>query len=167
MNQPTNALDLDGDRFGRVVRRDRSRSGKSYWLCACDCGTTKVVAGQSLVRAKARSCGCLRRELQSARMTTHGKSGSPEYRAYENAKTRCTNANVRSFADYGAKGVEFRFASFAEWYLELGPRPGAHFSVDRVDTTGHYESGNVRWATAIEQASNKRCPCEFCPGHSP
>ena len=50
--------------------------------------------------------------------------------------------------------VEFRFTSFEQWFEELGPRPEG-MSVDRIDPTGHYEPGNVRWATAAEQARNR------------
>ena len=50
--------------------------------------------------------------------------------------------------------VEFRFLSFDEFFAELGPRPEGH-SVDRIDPLGHYEPGNVRWATVLEQAANR------------
>lgn len=29
-------------------------------------------------------------------------------------------------------------------------------SIDRIDNDGHYETGNIRWATADEQSRNKR-----------
>jgi len=50
--------------------------------------------------------------------------------------------------------VEFRFASFDEFFAELGPRPEG-CSVDRINPLGHYEPGNVRWATVLEQAANR------------
>lgn len=76
------------------------------------------------------------------------------------AKQRCTNPNSNAFADYGGRGIEFRFPTvraFAEWVLyNLGPKPSLLHSLDRVDNNRHYEPGNLRWATRQEQARNKR-----------
>ena len=34
--------------------------------------------------------------------------------------------------------------------------------LDRIDNDGHYETGNVRWSTKLEQARNRRCDnCEI------
>jgi hypothetical protein len=93
--------------------------------------------------------------------TTHGLSYSPEYMAYQNAQQHCTNPKAAKYANYGGRGIEFRFTSFEQWYAELGPRPvtpvgRSVYSVDRKNVNGHYEPGNVRWATKSEQGFNKR-----------
>lgn len=59
--------DLTGKRFGRlvVISRDEEMSKKhhrSYWLCLCDCGKKKIIAGLSLSNGATKSCGCLRNE---------------------------------------------------------------------------------------------------------
>ena len=55
----------------------------------------------------------------------------------------------------GAYGhVEFRFESYDQFLAELGSRPDG-MSLDRIDPMGHYEPGNVRWATLLEQAQNR------------
>lgn len=38
----------------------------------------------------------------------------------------------------------------------IGLRPTPKHTLDRIDVNGNYEPGNVRWATWIEQACNKR-----------
>lgn len=70
------AKDLSGQRFGRlvVIRRYgtyKTPSGewpKPVWLCRCDCGTEIAVRGTNLSSGATRSCGCLSREMASARM---------------------------------------------------------------------------------------------------
>jgi hypothetical protein len=92
------------------------------------------------------------------------KFGSDEVRRLSftgaGAKQRCTNPNCHMFADYGGRGIEFRFPTvraFAQWVLEnIGPKPSDAHSIDRIDNSRHYEPGNLRWATRSEQARNKR-----------
>lgn len=63
----------------------------------------------------------------------------------------------------------FKFASLREFVLEIGIRPSDFHSVDRICPWDVYVSGNVRWATRAEQASNKRsnhaqCGRDGCQG---
>jgi hypothetical protein len=80
---------------------------------------------------------------------------TPEYAAYINAKGRCNNSRHKQYADYGGRGIQFRFTSFEDFYSELGKRPEG-LSLDRVNNDGHYEPGNVKWSTASEQGFNRR-----------
>lgn len=73
------------------------------------------------------------------------------YKSYERAKRRCRQGAVHHAA---YANVEFRFKNFEEFFAELGPRPEG-CSIDRINPLGHYEPGNVRWATVLEQAQNR------------
>lgn len=158
---------LVGQRFGRLlVQRLSHVNVRSFWECLCDCGAVKVVALDHLTGKSATvSCGCHRREAIAAALTRHGMAGSggkrsPEYRSWAHAKERCTNPNVNGWHYYGGRGVrmcEEWLADFTAFYEHIGPRPTPKHSVDRINVNGHYEPGNVRWATAHEQARNKQC----------
>jgi hypothetical protein len=39
------AIDITGQKFGKLLALSKapSRSGKTYWLCQCDCGNLKEV----------------------------------------------------------------------------------------------------------------------------
>ena len=53
-------IDRTGQRFGKltVVERDRSRSGKVFWICRCDCGNVKSVESYKLKTGNTTSGGC-------------------------------------------------------------------------------------------------------------
>lgn len=89
---------------------------------------------------------------------THGLYLSREYCSWDKAKQRCTNPENDRWDDYGGRGIRFCdewMNNFAAFYAYLGPRP-AGCTLDRIDVNGHYEPGNVRWATRAEQYSNQR-----------
>lgn len=157
----TRRLELMGRRFGRlkvVGLEGKNKHGNYLWRTVCDCGVVKIIAGTFLVREQepTRSCGCLRRELGRASLTTHGESYLSGHSSFRAAKQRCSQTSNNRYADYGGRGIEFRFQNFAEFIKELGPKPSPKHSLDRIDVDGHYEPGNVRWATALEQNRNQR-----------
>lgn len=55
------ALDLTGQKFGKLtaISKAKSKSGKTYWLCKCECGNLKEIQTSHLVNHSIQSCGCL------------------------------------------------------------------------------------------------------------
>ena len=54
--------DLTGKRYGRLTvisREKNNNSGRTCWLCKCDCGNSSVVTTHELNAGKTKSCGCL------------------------------------------------------------------------------------------------------------
>jgi hypothetical protein len=140
----------------------KDKWNKAIWLCACDCGNLTFVALTDVTRkTKAtKSCGCLNKELVTARSYKHGHARRglkpAEYDAFVMMKQRCTNPAVDGFKYYGGRGIKFKFTSFKQFYDEVGDKPSANHSIDRIKNDGHYEVGNVKWSTASEQAYNRR-----------
>lgn len=58
------ALDLAGQRFGRltVIEKTHNAKGKLQWHCMCDCGGESFVESNRLLKGITTSCGCLRKE---------------------------------------------------------------------------------------------------------
>lgn len=150
-------IDLSNRRFGRLraCRVFDRRKTKRRWLCECDCGHEAIVVSGQLLSGHTRSCGCILRDARARGRVTHQQSGSREYRIWGNIRQRCLNPRCPSWKDYGGRGIELRFPDFESFLGCLGRCPPG-MSVDRIDTDGHYEPGNVRWATPNDQARNTR-----------
>ena len=156
---PMRIIDLSGRRFGRLVVQTRtiSLNHKATWICLCDCGNTHTVRSGTLLKGEVRSCGCFQRETRGQHRRTHGASRTSVYRTWTVAKGRCYNPTDPHYDRYGARGIQMCDAwrqSFQAFFAAVGPRP-PHTSLDRINNDGHYEPGNVRWATAKQQGRNQ------------
>ena len=84
---------------------------------------------------------------------------TPEYVAWALLRQRCNNPNNPRFSSYGGRGItvcEEWDVSFSAFLRDLGRRPSAKHSIDRINNDGNYEPRNCRWATRKQQSENRR-----------
>jgi hypothetical protein len=165
----------------RVPRADRPGRGERGARLRCDCGTIYDALLSHLLAGNVLSCGCQRRDRASERLRqargyeggyqlppTNGLGNHPLYHVWRGMLDRCENHRNNRYHRYGARGIKVceRWHDIALFVQdierEIGVKParcpecGGRYSLDRINNDRGYEPGNVRWATASEQNSNKK-----------
>ena len=155
-------LDLTGQRFGRLVVAEIRvpRVGPhTQWNCDCDCGRKTAATTGHLRSGHTQSCGCLQRARARKAATKHGKCYTPMYVIWAGIRQRCRDTGCPAYRYYGGRGIRVceRWLNSVDAFIaDMGPRPSARHSVDRIDNDGDYTPENCRWATDEVQNRDKR-----------
>lgn len=146
-----------GRRFGWVVvtsaerRYTRPNWRGAYVQTRCTgCGAEAWTYWSNLSRGKTNGCQACSQPRQIPKWLD---------RRLTAAKSRCTNPNDPQWHNYGGRGIEFRFEGVTTaglWIVENLGLADTKMEIDRIDVNGHYEAGNLRWATRKQQNWNKR-----------
>ena len=156
--------DLVGKRFGSwvcirsVTYKSRLCAGRAngvklraYALCRCDCGKEKEMRMDLLPSRKDPCCKKCAGEKYRRCATKHGMCGTPEWKAYQTLKGRCS----RDIWYIGLLCDRWK-ESFANFFEDMGFKPTPEHELDRIDNTKGYCKENCRWATRHEQMRNIR-----------
>lgn len=85
----------------------------------------------------------------------------PLYNLWAQMIKRCVDPRTKGYRNYGGRGIRVCnrwMDEFWDFVSDVGTRPSPKHSLDRFpNNDGHYEPGNVRWATVSEQRLNTRC----------
>lgn len=154
--------DLVGRRFGWVEvispeiiwKGGLDRKGHlarfKYLKVRCTgCGTEKLISYDNLLKNKTAGCQSCSQPRTAPRWLLARVTAM---------KSRCQNPNDPGYSNYGGRGIEFRFPTVVAGARYIRDSLGIHRDkeLDRIDNDGHYEPGNLRWATRAQNTRNQR-----------
>lgn len=89
----------------------------------------------------------------------HGMTDSSMHNTWMAMIARCENKANHAYHNYGGRGIKVCKKwrnSFLAFYKDMGPKPGPSLTIERINNDKGYFPSNVKWATRLEQAQNKR-----------
>lgn len=147
--------EMVGQRYGWVeiigpVKAWNEKMNHCWVLTKCNgCGREQWTELGNLRSRKSRGCQACSQPRKAPQWL---------YKRMSAAKQRCEVPSNIMYPEYGGRGIEFKFSSVNEaclYMMSLGPLDRS-LEIDRIDTNGNYEPGNLRWVTHSVNCANQR-----------
>lgn len=119
----------------------------TYGNYACgDCGDLL-----KLVPSRARK----QKTCQSCKGKEHSMSGTRPYVIWQAMKQRCSNPKNAKYHLYGGKGIKVckLWETFEVFWEENSQRYADNLTIDRKDSSLHYDLENTRWIPLAQNSS--------------
>lgn len=151
-----------GKLFGRLTVLGEDPVDPMRFLLQCVCGKTLTATKGSVRSGNTTSCGCKRIDTLKVMLTTHGGAvrgdRHPLYSTWAEMRKRCLNKNCKHWSNYEGRGIEIcdRWSEFVNFVEDMGEKPYATATLDRIDVNGNYTPENCKWSSRYEQNVNQR-----------
>jgi hypothetical protein len=157
-------LDITGLTFNYLtaLRFSHKNNSSHYWVFICKCGKERVINKTRVVTGYTKSCGCFAVEKAISDSTTHGLSKHPLYRRWNDIIKRCYNPKVKSYINYGERGVivcdewKNNFLSFYNWCINNGWKDGLQIDKDINGNGFIYSPQTCCFVTPKTNSNNRR-----------
>jgi hypothetical protein len=144
-----------GKKFGSlkpIKYAGKDRHSHALFLCACDCGKTIEVLGNSLYNGNTKSCGCKSRKRGKEHKSYCGyEEIRAEYwsRILRGAKDREIKVNITIEEAWDVFLKQNRRCALSGEILHfpytVKTRKYSNASLDRIDSDLGYEKNNIQW----------------------
>lgn len=153
-----------GQKFNRLTVIDSHvDSGKTYWVCECDCGNFVTKLAKNVKFGHVISCGCKSRETKGSAVTKERLYG-----IWQGMKCRCYYDKVETYKNYGGRGIKVcdewknSYPNFRDWAYNNGwteeilENHQDSLSIERINVNGNYCPENCCFIPLNRQCLNKR-----------
>ena len=150
--------------LGSQLRKDKSGYQRTGLFKCVSCPNTFEIPYSRLKLRKHNTCRSCTLALRSI---THGESGTKNHMRWSLMKIRCLKNYDKGYKNYGGRGITIypkwieSYEAYRDYILSLPNAMEDGLSVDRINNDGNYEPNNLRWATHVEQANNRRKRTEY------
>lgn len=141
--------DLKEQRFGSLLvlyKAQTQRVGgrsRPMWTCICDCGRTKAIPAEYLVRGSTKSCGCKVVTNGIPRLTNHQRLYN-SWKINSSVKPKNPNLTLEQFTELVSDNCYYCNVEPLQIYVPSMNEVLYYNGIDRIDNSIGYEYHNCR-----------------------